>query len=143
MRRSGIEPESKRWQRLVITATLSAHSDMYTHIGHCLNTLIGINSFSNYVIFDLKNHAISPDESMITQFSILNLKIYPRIGRLRAFGIVSSVTILSGFFIREISKIASQRFITSILNNDKIYKIFGNITQTLRFSLIKCMSMVY
>ena len=48
MRRSGIEPESKRWQRLVITATLSAHSDMYARIGYCLNISGGINSFSNY-----------------------------------------------------------------------------------------------
>ena len=44
MRWSGIEPEFKRWQRLVITATLPAQTGA---LRHPLYTSIHINSFSN------------------------------------------------------------------------------------------------
>ena len=50
MRWSGIEPEFKRWQRLVIAATLPAQSEA---LRHPLNISIHINSFSNLTITTL------------------------------------------------------------------------------------------
>ena len=51
MRRSGIEPEFKRWQRLVITATLPAHDRSLKPQRAVPKYSYSINSFHHFLLF--------------------------------------------------------------------------------------------